>query len=263
MKIVTMVSSCRKNGNTEGVINIFEKELLYLAEKVKIELEIERIHLSYSDIRICRGCRRCFDNSEEKCPLKDDLLLVRDKIIQADGVLAASPVYVEDVNAIMKNWIDRMAFNCHRPGFAGKVAYVVTTSGAGATNHSLKTMMFAFMSWGMKIVGKRSFKTGALMDAGDMEIRFGSKIKESAQTLFNAIRNNSGDKPSLYSLIVFKVQQKYWRKAAGNQETYNYEYWYTKGWLEDKCDFYITHRSNPIKKMITGFIATIAAKFFI
>lgn len=99
-----------------------------IADKENIILEIERISLGQLDLNTCRGCRVCFDKGEEKCPLKDDVLSIRDKMILADGILAASPVYVEDVNGIMKNWIDRMAFNCHRPAFAGKSAYIGLSS---------------------------------------------------------------------------------------------------------------------------------------
>jgi multimeric flavodoxin WrbA len=52
----------------------------------------------------------------------------------------ASPIYVEDVNGAMKNFIDRMAYNCHRPRFfgrsergwldAGRAFYVDGTVGA-------------------------------------------------------------------------------------------------------------------------------------
>lgn len=263
MKILSLVSSCRKGGNTERIVNLIEKELLSLAEKEKVTLEIERMPLAYLDIRICRGCRACFDNNEEKCPLKDDLLSIRDRMLQADGILAASPVYVEDVNGVMKNWIDRMAFNCHRQAFAGKSAYAVTTSGAGSTNHSLKTMTFAFIAWGMNIAGKSSFRTGALMGTADMEIKFGSKLKEAAQTLFYAIRDNTAARPSFYSLIAFKIQQRYWMKAVGYHNTYDYKYWHEKGWTDKNCDFYIPHRTGPVKKMIARFIAAIAARFFI
>lgn len=263
MKILSLTSSCRKGGNTDRLVELIEKELFSFAEKEKITLEVERIPLAYLDIGICRGCRVCFDNNEAKCPLKDDLLSIRDKMIQADGILAASPVYVEDVNGIMKNWIDRMAFNCHRPAFAGKSAYVVTTSGTGSTSHSLKTISFAFMSWGISIAGKSSFRAGALMETADMETKFINKIREAARTLFNSIRDNTVVQPSFYSLIVFKVQQKYWLKAAGYHDTYDYKYWNDKGWIDKNCDFYVPHCTNPVKKIIARFIAAIAAKFFI
>ncbi|MDP4090618.1 MAG: flavodoxin family protein, partial [Bacillota bacterium] len=125
MKIISLVSSYRSNGNTIRIVSLIENQLLSIARTDGIGLEIERIQIGHSDIRTCLGCRACFDKGEEMCPLKDDLLAIRDKICQADGILAASPVYVEDVNGIMKNWIDRMAFNCHRPAFAGKAAYIV------------------------------------------------------------------------------------------------------------------------------------------
>jgi multimeric flavodoxin WrbA len=36
-------------------------------------------------------------------------------MMRAEAYVFASPVYVEDINGVMKNWIDRMAFNSHRP----------------------------------------------------------------------------------------------------------------------------------------------------
>ncbi len=124
MKIISLVSSYRINGNTNTAVSLIEKQLLSIADKENIALEVEKIQLGHLDIKTCCGCRVCFDKGEGKCPLKDDLLEIWDKIHQTDGILVASPVYVEDVNGIMKNWIDRMAFNCHRPAFAGKTVYI-------------------------------------------------------------------------------------------------------------------------------------------
>jgi len=136
LKIITLVSSYRTTGNTNRVVSLIEKELTSLAQMEKVDLDIERIQLHSFDIKLCCGCRVCFDKGEEKCPMKDELLVIFKKLYQADVILAASPVYVEDVNGIMKNWIDRMAYNCHRPAFAGKYAYIVTTSGSGTSNHT-------------------------------------------------------------------------------------------------------------------------------
>lgn len=44
---------------------------------------------------MCLVCRRCFDVGEGFCPLKDELLSIREKLNKADGVILASPVYVE------------------------------------------------------------------------------------------------------------------------------------------------------------------------
>lgn len=92
MKIVSLISSYRTDGNTNMVVALIEKQLLSVANKENITLEIERIQLGHLDIKTYRGCRACFDKGYEKCPLKDDLLSTSDKIHQAEGILAASPI---------------------------------------------------------------------------------------------------------------------------------------------------------------------------
>jgi len=138
MRFISIVSSKRKNGNTERLISLIEEELIYIAKSQNEILEMERISLGNVELKMCLCCRVCFDKGEEFCPLKDDLLSIRKKINEADGIILASPVYLEDVNGIMKNWIDRMAFNCHRPAFFDKTAIAISTSGMASTNHALK-----------------------------------------------------------------------------------------------------------------------------
>ena len=115
MKILTCVGSYRKNGNTARVVGLIEEQLQKVAAHNNEALEIETVYLGHHDIGICRGCRVCFDKGEEQCPLSDDLLAIKSKIKESDGIIIASPVYVNDVNGIVKNWIDRLAHVCHRP----------------------------------------------------------------------------------------------------------------------------------------------------
>ena len=68
------------------------------------------------------------------------------KMQSADGLIVAIPVYVNDVSGIVKNWIDRLAFVCHRPEFAGKSAFLISTVGLGPTSHALQTLRFALSS---------------------------------------------------------------------------------------------------------------------
>lgn len=263
MKIISLVSSYRINGNTDKAVSLIEKQLLSIADKENIALEVEKIHLSRIDIKTCCGCRACFDKGEEKCPLKDDLLAIWKKIHQADGILAASPVYVEDVNGIMKNWIDRMAFNCHRPAFAGKIVYIVTTSGGGTSNHTINTIKNAFTAWGTNFVGSSKFRTGELMASVEMESKYGSSIKKAAEVLFKAVKNNSAQKPSLYSLIVFKVQQKCWQESAQRQDTVDYQYWQKNKWLERDCNYYIPNKASFLKIKFARLIGSIVAIFYL
>ncbi|MGI5859274.1 MAG: flavodoxin family protein [Tepidanaerobacteraceae bacterium] len=263
MKIISLVGSYRINGNTDKVVSLIERRLLSIAQKENIALEVEKIHLGHLDIKTCRGCRACFGKGEEKCPLNDDLLSLLEKIHQADGILAASPIYVEDVNGIMKNWIDRMAFNCHRPAFAGKSVYLVTTSGSGTSNHAIKTMKNAFTSWGTNFVGSGKFRTGELMDFVQMESKHSGQIEKAAEVLLKSVKNNSVQRPSLYSLIVFKVQQKYWHKSTKRQNTVDYQYWQRNGWLRGDCNYYIPNKASFLKTKLAGLIGSIVAVFFI
>lgn len=181
MKIIILTSSYRKHGNTEQLSELIGEELQKAAEVMQESLEVERISLAHAGLQLCRGCRACFDKGEDMCPLKDDLLLIRDKISEADGIILASPVYVEDVNGIMKNWIDRMAFYCHLPAFAGKTAITVVTSGARATNHALGTMSNALTSWGVTVRGQYKFRLGALTEKQEIKSRYELKIKKAAE----------------------------------------------------------------------------------
>lgn len=262
MKVLSIISSYRKNGNTERLVSLIEEELQSLAKFQHELLEIERIFLGHAEIKTCIGCRVCFDKGEALCPLKDELLSIREKLNEADGIILASPVYVEDVNGIMKNWIDRMAFNCHRPAFADKAALVLSTSGGGSTNHALRTMRTALMTWGFYIKDQEKFSTGALMEVEEMNNHFQSKIQKIAKNLYIAIKHKKVLKPSFYSLIIFKVQQKYWQRRINKQHTFDYIYWNQKGWLEPKCTYYSIIKANWLKVKIARSLGAIIALFF-
>lgn len=263
MKILSLVSSYRKNGNTERLVNLIEEELQLIGKELNEPLEFERILLGHAGVHTCHGCRLCFDKGEEMCPIKDSTLEIRDKIVEANAIILASPVYVEDVNGIMKNWIDRMAFNCHCPAFAGKAAVIVTTSGGGSTNHALKTMKTALTTWGFYIDGCQNFQEGALMKTEDMKARYYHKIRRIANSLFIALKNEKALKPTFYSLIAFKIQQKYWQKNCNDKYSVDYAYWSNRGWLEPHCEFYTANKASWIKIKIARVLGSIISVFFI
>lgn len=215
------------------------------------------------NIQPCRGCRACFDRGEDYCPLKDDLASIRDKVRDADGIILASPVYVEDINGIMKNWIDRQAFVSHRPEYFGKAAYLITTSGGGSSKHALSTMGRALHAWGFHVAGMSRFRMGALIKNQELGDRFKNDMQQIAERLFKAIKYQNLLKPSLYSFMAFKIQQSYWLKRKEFQNTIDYKYWNEHGWLDSHRKFYIDHRAGHIKVFFGRLLGRIAAVFFI
>jgi multimeric flavodoxin WrbA len=261
MRIVIINSSGRRNGNTGRLLSLFEEQLFRLANEMKISLEVCHVTLFDEDIRLCMGCRSCFEKGETFCPLKDSILSIRDKLLLADGLVLASPVYVEDINGMMKNWLDRMAFNCHRPAYFGKCALAVTTSGSGATRRSLRTMGNALEAWGFCVTSMKNYRMGARMDEKEIKRRFSAEVLHSASVLMNSIRNHMAWKPSVFSLISLHVQQTYYRKSKGIGQI-DRKYWEKNGWLDRGAYYYMPVRTTRIKILFARLTGHVVVRFF-
>lgn len=257
MKILTIISSYRKNGNTSKIVRQIEDQLRIEADQRGLPLELETVYLGHQHLELCRGCRVCFDRGEAFCPLKDDLLSIKAKIQAADGLIVASPVYVGDVNGIMKNWIDRMAHVCHRPEFADKCVYLITSTGHSPTKHTLTTLQSAFISWGAYLVGWQGFKMGARMDAETAKELYQEHCRKIARKLLHAIQTRSYTKPPVYSLMVFKIQQ--WNYIRTRKDTLDYQYWHNQGWTQPAREFFIPHQANRLTVRIARWVGTILA----
>ena len=165
----------------------------------------------------------------------------------ADGIVLAGPVYVNDVNGVMKNWIDRMAHVCHRPEFAGKSALLVATTGGTPVKHTVRTMEVALWTWGFRTAGRVGLVTGANMPAEEMKVRHSAAIIRAAREgCFRTWSGKSAMKPSFLSLMIFRIQQSGWRKSAPG--SIDFTYWNDRGWLDTRrCSYFFPHKANPIK----------------
>ncbi|UOO38159.1 NAD(P)H-dependent oxidoreductase [Oscillospiraceae bacterium CM] len=263
MKIVAILSSFRNEGNTKQILSLLQKHVCASQDRHGMPCDFEIISLASANLSFCRGCRLCFDKGETSCPLHDGFFSVYQSLQNADAVILASPVYVEDVSAAMKNFIDRMAFNCHRPAFAGKPALIVATSGMGSSNHAVRSMIFALSSWGFQVVGKRKFRMGALMDPAAMPPAFDDAARRLISKLMRAISRQEILKPSFYALLVFKVQQKCFQNDLRYRNTYDHDYWARTGWLNPRCTYYKKHTAWPIKTACAQLLGAVIARILI
>ena len=260
MYILAIVGSQRKKGNTARLVQMIGTELEALAERAGQPLVFETIYLGDLDIHPCRGCRSCFDRGEAKCPERDDMPAIKAKLDAADGLLLASPVYVDDVSGLVKTWMDRLAYLCHRPGFAGKCAYPVATVGGSPTRHTLRTMNGALLTWGYHLAGQTGLKMGALTPADEMA-RFRPEAARVAGRLFGAIARGDALRPTFVSLLAFKIQQLAWQREPPG--SYDVAYWHERGWLKPDCTFYVPHRAGRLKVALARLAGTVIARFMI
>lgn len=94
------ISGSPRHGNTEVLV----KQALSEAEKSGAQTEY--ISLSGETINPCKHCDRC-PVKETLCIQIDSMQKIYDKLLEADGIIIGSPVYVGSVTAQLKAMMDR------------------------------------------------------------------------------------------------------------------------------------------------------------
>lgn len=98
-KVLVISSSPRKQGNSDLLCDEFIK-----GAKEKGNLT-EKIFLAEKKVGYCSGCGVC--GSTLKCVQNDDMEEILDKMVDADVLVLATPVYFYTMDAQMKTLIDR------------------------------------------------------------------------------------------------------------------------------------------------------------
>ncbi len=263
MKITFICGSNRRNGNTDAILDMLADSLAAKAGERGMTVESEVIHLGSKRIEMCSGCRACFDRGEAACPHKDDIAALVASMQASDLLVFASPVYVDDVSGLTKNFIDRLAYFCHRPGFAGKPAYVIATTGSSSTARAIRTLQGALITWGFHLSGAAGFVMGARMQKSVSQESFSEKIGGIASRLLRELEIAPARQPSLLDLIVFQIQRKAWLKAGmvDGKETYDYRYWEDNGWFDLSCSYFTSARVNPLLNGLARLAGGIAGLF--
>lgn len=99
-KVLILSGSPRKGGNSDVLCDEFMHGALESGN------EVEKIRVSEKKIAPCSACYFCKD-SGGKCVHKDDMAEILQKMIDADVLVLASPVYFYSIDAQLKAVIDR------------------------------------------------------------------------------------------------------------------------------------------------------------
>jgi multimeric flavodoxin WrbA len=136
LRILTLQGSPKRDGNTASALALFEKAI---AGQHEID------HVDVADLTLvgCQACYECQKNPDEPaCVTKDDALGILDRILEADAVVYATPLYMWGIASGLKALMERHL--CLVTGYGSdswksliedkKVALLVTCGGPVANN---------------------------------------------------------------------------------------------------------------------------------
>jgi multimeric flavodoxin WrbA len=151
MKVLLVNGSPRK-GNTRRLLQDIESSI------GKFGHSTELISIGDFEIKDCLGCYRCVMDGKEYCPLKDDAQRLWGKFEEADGIVLGTPVYALGIPAGFKRYMDRIAYNAHRPTFYNRPTIAVATT-AGMGTQSVIDQLRWFSLVGCDLVAAKGFLT--------------------------------------------------------------------------------------------------------
>jgi multimeric flavodoxin WrbA len=166
MKVIAFNGSARKDGNTAILI----RQVFHELEQEGIETEM--IQFAGQTIRGCTACRTCIEKKNKRCIIDDDIVngcIV--KMIEADGIILASPVYFSDITAELKALIDRTGYVSRANGdlFRRKVGAGIAAVRRAGSIHALDSINHFFFISQMVVPGSSYWNLGIGRKKGEVE----------------------------------------------------------------------------------------------
>lgn len=178
MKVIAIIGSPRRNGNTE----ILAAHTLKAIEEEGIATEL--VHLAGLDIKPCTACMVC--TKKEECSIKDDFAPVYEKMKEAQGIILASPVYFGSCTALLKALIDRAGYvsRYSQNAFKGKIGGPLVVARRAGQNFTVAQLDLWFNIVGMTVPGSSYWNVAFGREKGEV-----TKDEEGMQTLWNFGKN--------------------------------------------------------------------------
>ena len=118
-KILVISTSPRRGSNSEALAEAFASGAREAGH------EVELVSLRGKDVQFCRGCFVCQET--QRCVIHDDADTLRQKALEADVLVFATPIYYYEMSGQMKTLLDR--FNPLFPSdYAFRDVYLMTAA---------------------------------------------------------------------------------------------------------------------------------------
>jgi multimeric flavodoxin WrbA len=184
MKVVGITGSLRAKSNT----------LQYVIAALKVldqnGFETELISLRGKEIKPCNGCYDCVKKGY--CTIKgDDFDEILARMLTAEGLILASPVYLSSVVPQMMALLARATFVAYWNDkfFSGKVGGPITVARRAGHNLAFSQLLLWFFINGITVPGSSYWNVGM---AGAGGARDADQDEEGLATVINFANNMAG-----------------------------------------------------------------------
>lgn len=246
--VVAVMGSPRK-GDTYHLTQQIEKKMSNLGD-----VKFDYLWLRDADLQICRGCYACLWRGESHCPLEDEREEIERRLLGADGVIFASPVYAMGMTALLKNLLDRFAYAMHRPRFFDQKAMIVVSAGAAGIKKT-QNAIAAVRHMGFDMSGGRVGLTMLPRPWTQAEQRrVQARTERAGRDFFEVLQRDRRPRPGLMDVAYFRIQQAVY-KVNRNEQPADHRYFEERGWLDRSCRWYREARINPFYDLCARAVA--------
>jgi multimeric flavodoxin WrbA len=224
-------------GNTAMLIGMLKESLA--AEGIAVET----IHLSDREIEYCTGCGHCMEKG--KCWIVDDHAGIVDRLLAADGIILASPVYFFHVTAQTKAFIDRSLALGHKPRGTWKPGIAVGVSaGLGETQVAeyLSAMLRPYGAFAVGQLTALATSPGEFLGKEAVEARAG----DLARDLARAIREKRRYPATEWDLRYYQFMGTLVRENRDSMMKDDHRHWEALG-LYNGFETYVQQKKEPVR----------------
>lgn len=220
MKLLCISGSPR--GKSSNTLRLVEEAIAGAAE-TEPDISVEQIHLGDLQIKFCTGCGACH-RKLLACPVKDDIGEVLEKMLNADTIILASPVYINQVTAQLKVLLDRSSPFVHCQMLRGKYGAAFATSGGGPHEMVPEYLKEYLVSCGAQYVCGVSASMSSIQEASKKAWALGEKLARAVKE----------QKTYPDQLALMEKRKAFFKPVISSRKDEwkgEHDYWQQKGWL--------------------------------
>ena len=203
------------------------------------------------DIPFCLGCNQCLLKGEDKCPHFKKIKVIEDAMKKADGIIIASSAYSLGINAVLKNMIDHLSYNFHRPGYSDKKGLIITSAAGTGQRQVAKYLKVILGHWNFNKIFSHSIISGVLAGFKPNK-RQQAAFYKTADRFVEDVKSKKMHSPSINRLFYFGV----WKAMAKNDDAPDSAD--RKFWVDNDMMDIAYHRHVPL----SGFKRNIGNMLF-